>query len=131
MKASLTLCCRCHTLRQAPSLTPTSFSRLASASARRVRRVSLSCRASQLQLLRHSLATLLTRPSHLTQVIQGWDLGILGGEGMPAMRIGGTRTLRIPANLAYGTRGAGCRGTTCIIPPNASLDFVVELKAIK
>ncbi|CAI6002370.1 unnamed protein product [Closterium sp. NIES-64] len=60
------------------------------------------------------------------EVIKGWDLGIVGGEGIPPMRAGGKRTLRIPASLAYGARGAGCRGGSCIIPPNSDLLFDVE-----
>ena len=35
---------------------------------------------------------------------QGWDLGILGGEGIPAMRAGGKRVLRIPAGAQSGER---------------------------
>eukprot|EP00249_Psilotum_nudum_P002694 c15818_g1_i2 orf=605-1330(-) len=46
----------------------------------------------------------------LGEVIKGWDEGILGGEGIPPMLPGGKRTLRIPPPLAYGERGAGCRG---------------------
>ena len=41
------------------------------------------------------------------QVIRGWDEGILGGEGIPPMKVGGKRVLIIPANLGYGDRGAG------------------------
>lgn len=34
--------------------------------------------------------------------MQGWDQGILGGDGVPAMKEGGKRKLIIPAELGYG-----------------------------
>ncbi|XAR56194.1 Peptidylprolyl isomerase [Bertholletia excelsa] len=60
------------------------------------------------------------------EVIKGWDVGILGGDGVPPMLAGGKRTLRLPPELGYGMRGAGCRGGSCIIPPDSVLLFDVE-----
>ena len=54
------------------------------------------------------------------EVIPGWDQGVRG------MRVGGTRKLTIPANLAYGARGAAG-----VIPPNAALKFDIELLEVK
>ncbi|XP_074589802.1 peptidyl-prolyl cis-trans isomerase FKBP13, chloroplastic-like [Curcuma longa] len=61
------------------------------------------------------------------EVIKGWDQGILGGDGIPPMLAGGKRTLKLPPELGYGARGAGCRGGSCIIPPDSALLFDIEL----
>ncbi|KAI3813897.1 hypothetical protein L1987_18632 [Smallanthus sonchifolius] len=60
------------------------------------------------------------------EVIKGWDQGILGGDGVPPMFAGGKRTLKLPPQLGYGMRGAGCKGGSCIIPPDSVLLFDVE-----
>ncbi|KAG4391419.1 hypothetical protein GLYMA_05G181401v4 [Glycine max] len=42
------------------------------------------------------------------KVIKGLDQGILGGEGVPPMRISGKCKLQIPLHLAYGPEPAVC-----------------------
>ena len=54
------------------------------------------------------------------RVIKGWD------EGLQKLRIGDHATLVIPASIAYGARGAGG-----VIPPDATLIFIVEVIGVK
>lgn len=55
----------------------------------------------------------------LNQVIAGWT------QGVPGMKVGGTRRLVIPAAMAYGERSPSPN-----IPPNSDLVFDIELQTI-
>jgi FKBP-type peptidyl-prolyl cis-trans isomerase len=52
-------------------------------------------------------------------VIQGWEIGVIG------MKIGETRKLTIPPQLAYGEKGV-----SGVIPPNSNLIFEINLLKI-
>jgi peptidylprolyl isomerase len=55
----------------------------------------------------------------LDQVIKGWTVGV------PGMKVGGTRRLIIPSEMAYGSVRAAAN-----IPPNSDLVFDIELVAL-
>ena len=55
----------------------------------------------------------------LNQVIAGWT------QGVPGMKVGGTRRLVIPSALAYGSARAAAN-----IPPNSDLVFDIELVSL-
>ena len=55
----------------------------------------------------------------LDQVIAGWT------QGVPGMKVGGTRRLVIPSEMAYGSVRAAAN-----IPPNSDLVFDIDLMAI-
>lgn len=54
------------------------------------------------------------------RVIKGWDQGLVG------MKVGGKRTLFVPAHLGYGERQVGQ-----IIRPNSNLLFHIELLEVR
>lgn len=54
------------------------------------------------------------------KVIKGWD------EGLQKLRVGDHATLIIPPAIAYGSRGAGG-----VIPPDATLIFIIEVVGVE
>ncbi|HMI08882.1 MAG TPA: FKBP-type peptidyl-prolyl cis-trans isomerase [Candidatus Saccharimonadales bacterium] len=65
----------------------------------------------------HDMGRPITFP--LTGVIKGWQ------QGVPGMKVGGTRRLIIPAEMAYGSQSPAPN-----IPANSDLVFDIELVAI-
>jgi FKBP-type peptidyl-prolyl cis-trans isomerase len=59
-------------------------------------------------------------PFGLDQVIKGWT------EGVPGMKVGGTRRLIIPAAMAYGAQSPAAN-----IPANSDLVFDIELVSVE
>ena len=54
------------------------------------------------------------------RVIKGWD------EGVQKLRVGDRATFFIPPALGYGAKGAGG-----VIPPNATLIFIIEVVGVQ
>jgi FKBP-type peptidyl-prolyl cis-trans isomerase len=65
----------------------------------------------------HDMGRPITFP--LNGVIKGWQ------QGVPGMKVGGTRRLIIPAEMAYGAQSPAPN-----IPANSDLVFDIELVAI-
>lgn len=59
-------------------------------------------------------------PVGVGMVIKGWD------EGLQKLKVGDHATLIIPPSIGYGASGAGG-----IIPPNATLIFIIEVLGVK
>lgn len=66
----------------------------------------------------HDFGEAITFP--LDRVIAGWT------QGVPGIRVGGTRRLVIPSEMAYGSARAAAN-----IPPNSNLVFDIELVAVE
>lgn len=58
-------------------------------------------------------------------VIKGWDEGVVG------MKIGEIKQLTISPEKAYGPRGVKGSDTSYIIPPNATLHFIIQVLDIQ
>lgn len=61
----------------------------------------------------------------LGRLISGWQAGI------PGMKVGGIRVLRIPYQLAYGEREIPGPDGTPLIPAKSDLVFSIEVKDVK
>ncbi len=66
-----------------------------------------------------------TFPLGQGNVIKGWDIGVVG------MKIGGTRTLTVSPELAYGSRDVKDQAGKVVIPANSTLIFQVELLKVR
>jgi peptidylprolyl isomerase len=69
----------------------------------------------------HDRGEPISFPLGMGRVIKGWD------EGIAKLGVGDQAVLVIPPEIGYGAKGAG----DGLIPPGATLVFVVELVAIQ
>eukprot|EP00873_Tetraselmis_striata_P015687 jgi/Tetstr1/435951/TSEL_024832.t1 len=61
-------------------------------------------------------------------IIPGLNLGIVGGDGVEPMKMGGKRVLRIPPELAFGSKGHSCYlglKDQCQVPPDTPVEIEV------
>ena len=64
----------------------------------------------------------------LKKVVRGFTEGIGGNDdGVAPMKIGGRRIMIVPSEMGYGDKGIG----DGMVPPNATLVFVVDLLEVK
>lgn len=61
----------------------------------------------------------------LGKLIKGWQ------DGIPGMKVGGTRKLTIPADLAYGRDDVRDNRGNVVIPGNSTLIFKIELLGVR
>lgn len=69
-----------------------------------------------------------------SEVIPGWEQGLLGcGPELPPIKAGGTRTLLVPPELAYGEQGDGClfgRPESCRVPGNSPVEITFRYQGL-
>eukprot|EP00747_Dinoflagellata_sp_TGD_P006319 gnl/TRDRNA2_/TRDRNA2_115996_c0_seq2.p1 gnl/TRDRNA2_/TRDRNA2_115996_c0~~gnl/TRDRNA2_/TRDRNA2_115996_c0_seq2.p1 ORF type:complete len:341 (-),score=47.61 gnl/TRDRNA2_/TRDRNA2_115996_c0_seq2:154-1176(-) len=63
-------------------------------------------------------------------IIKGWEMAIVGAGNMPAMKVGGTRKVLIPSDLAYGKYSKFCFGPICRIQGGDTVEIIVEIASI-
>jgi peptidylprolyl isomerase len=63
----------------------------------------------------------------LRKVVKGFTQGIGGNDEIPPMKVGGRRIIIVPSEMGYGEAGTPDGS----IPPNATIVFVVDLRAVQ
>ena len=63
----------------------------------------------------------------LRKVVKGFTQGIGGTDDIPPMKVGGRRIIIVPSEMGYGEAGTPDGS----IPPNATIVFVVDLRAVQ
>jgi FKBP-type peptidyl-prolyl cis-trans isomerase FkpA len=51
-------------------------------------------------------------------------------RGIESMKVGGKRRLIVPSDLAFGERGVCLEGQGCLVPPNETLTYDIELMRV-